>query len=154
MLPDLVSRALRPSRCPDREVCGRRIGCQHDLAAAVVARGHGAGAAEAGGGVDRGFDRAAVSLIAIGDRVSGRANQDVERAGGSDRRAVTATVPVVRPPSGGLLRLLHRRQRLLQQAGDAGEAVGGRVDRLLALADLVEQALNELAVLVRFCEVK
>ena len=54
----------------------------------------------------------------------------------------------------GLLRLLCGRQRLLQQAGDAGEAVGGRVDGLLALADLVKKRAQRVSVLVRFCEVK
>ncbi len=38
-----------------------------------------------------------------------------------------------------LLRLLRGRQRLLEQARQAGEAVGGRIDRLRALSDLVEQ---------------
>ena len=35
-----------------------------------------------------------------------------------------------------------------------GEAVGSRVDRLPALTDQNAKALSELAVLVRFCEVK
>jgi hypothetical protein len=39
----------------------------------------------------------------------------------------------------GLLGLLHGRQRLFQQAGQAGQAVVGGLERLLARADLIEQ---------------
>ena len=58
--------------------------------------------------------------------------------------AVMATVPVscshvVHGAGGRLLRLLRGRQRLFEQAGQAGEAVIGRVERLLRLADLVEE---------------
>ena len=38
-----------------------------------------------------------------------------------------------------MIRLLHRRQSLFEQAGQPGEAVVGRFERLLALPDLIEQ---------------
>ena len=61
------------------------------------------------------------------------------------RAGAGLTVPVVEPARlAGLLGLLHRRQRLLEQAGDAGKSVGGRIDRLLALTDLVEQGAERV----------
>ena len=53
--------------------------------------------------------------------------------------AVPVSVAVVHGTGGRLLRLLCSRERLLEQAGQAGEAVVGSVERLLRLTDLVQQ---------------
>ena len=49
----------------------------------------------------------------------------------------------------GLLRLLHSRQGLFEQAGQAGEAVIGRIERLLTLADLVEQSAQIVGAVIQ-----
>ena len=64
----------------------------------------------------------------VAGRGAGSAGSKVDRSGRRRRRCKRSR-----------LRLLYGRQRLLKQAGDALEAIGGGVDRLQALPDLIEQ---------------
>src|ERR1700729_1458958 len=120
------------------------------MAAAVVARSHRAVGAKTGGTIDRGFDRSQRFARRDRHRVAGGTdvNQQVASSlsGGGQR---DRTGRRRRRGRRGLLRLLHGRQRLFEQAGQAGEAVIGRIERLLTLADLIEQGTQIVGAVVQ-----
>ena len=133
----------------DGERGGVGVAGQHQVAAAVVARGHCAAGAEAGDGVDLAFDRRQRFARRDRDRVGVGADIDQQIAAGVQAGQRDRTGRRRRRGRRGLLRLLRGRQRLFEQAGQAGEAVIGRVERLLALADLIEQGAEIVGAVVQ-----
>src|SRR6202044_4152437 len=117
--------------------------------AAVVARGHRAVGAETGDAVDLAFDRGQRFTRRDCDRVGGGTDVDQQVAAGIQAGQRDRTGRRRRCGRRGLLRLLRGRQRLFEQAGQAGEAVIGRIERLLGLADRIEQGAQVAGAVVQ-----
>ena len=124
----------------------RRIGARGIRSA--LCRGNGGAAAELENqlspmsGRRRRSHDVGVECVEAGRRrrnrvADGRGAGHLGRVGGNSRRA--GDRGVVQGTGGGLLCLLRSRQRLFEQARQAGEAVVGSVEGLLALTDLVQQ---------------